>query len=52
MAVVLVPSYFAFRTGMRARREGNERGLLPALLGVSVGLYFLVTNIASLFNRG
>ena len=51
MLIVLVPSYFAFRAGMKARREGDERGTLPAVAGATIGILFLLTNLLSVFVR-
>lgn len=49
MLIVLVPSYLAYRTGMKARHEGDGRGIIPAVIAGSLGLLFLLTNLVPLF---
>lgn len=48
MLLVVVPALLAYRAGMKARREGDERGTVPATIGGVVGAMFLVTNLLGL----
>lgn len=43
--IVLLPASVAVWFGLRARRGGNRRGWLPALVGGVVGIGFLTTNV-------
>ena len=45
--VGLLPSGFAVYFGLRARRAGDERGLVPALVAGVLGLGFVGINLLS-----
>lgn len=47
--VFLLPASLAFSAGIRARREGDELGLFPAVIAGALGGIFLLTNLAGLF---
>ena len=47
--VVALPAYLAYHYGMRARSEGDRRGMLPALIAAMGGGLFLVANLAGVF---
>lgn len=43
-----VPGLLAGWFGLRARREGEPIGLVPAIIGLAIAGYYLVINIAGL----
>jgi hypothetical protein len=46
--LVAVPAVMAYRVGMRAKAEGDPRGLIPALFGAIGATFFVLTNLAGL----
>ncbi|MDO8107301.1 hypothetical protein Q6348_08855 [Isoptericola sp. b441] len=43
--IVWLPAGIAVGYGLRARRLGDPNGLIPAVIGVVVGVGFLLTNL-------
>lgn len=43
--IVWLPAVVAMTYGLRARRNGNPNGLIPVVIGMVVGLGFLLTNL-------
>lgn len=48
MALAISPGVAAYVFGMRARRGGIGSGIVPAVIGATVALGFLLLNVASL----
>lgn len=46
--LIMAPGALAYLFGMRARHEGDPRGLLPALLGAAAAAFMLLTNVGGL----
>lgn len=47
LLVAVVPGAFAVWFGLRARRAGDERGQVPALVGGALGIGFVALNALS-----
>lgn len=50
--VLMSPAVIAGIYGLRARREGEPRGLWPAIVGIAATAIFLVQTIASFILQG
>lgn len=50
LVVVLLPCLAAVWFGRRARREGERRGLVPAVIGTLIGLGWLVLTVITEVN--
>ncbi len=48
LVLELTPSALAVMFGLRARREGREIGLVPAIVGGLAGAYYLITAVIGL----
>jgi len=48
---VLLPAAVAIRYGLRARRQGREAGYIAALIGGTIGGFFLFVFIASMIGH-
>lgn len=52
LVVFALPGVAAWIFGRRAWRAGQRRGLIPAWIGVTIALLFLLTNVAALVVPG
>ncbi|HUY45413.1 MAG TPA: hypothetical protein VMV92_06765 [Streptosporangiaceae bacterium] len=50
--LLVAPGVIAGIYGLRARREGEPRGLWPAVIGIAVAAVFLLETIASFIAQG